>query len=49
MKYNIFGTKNGSKALVKSGMSAVGACCFIKRNEQCYWKRGFDYLIAIPE
>lgn len=49
MKYSVYGMKNGKRTVIRTGLSTIGSCYFVAKNERLFGNKGYDYLIAIPE
>lgn len=47
--YDVFGMKDGNRETIKTGLTMEASAKFVERNDQRYQRKGYDYLIALPQ
>lgn len=47
--YDVYAMKDGERKTVKSGLSMEASATFVERNNQRYQKKGYDYLMSLPQ
>ena len=47
--YDVFGMKDGNRETIKTGLTMEASAKFVERNDQRYQRKGYDYLISLPQ
>lgn len=47
--YDVFGMKDGNRETIKTGLTMEASAKFVERNDQRYQRKGYDYLISMPQ
>ena len=47
--YAVYAMKNGQQEVIKTGLTMEASAKFVERNDQRYQRKGYDYLISMPQ